>query len=229
MFAPAAHETLRRATADLAWLLGRGYAQPSALDLVGNRYQLRHRQRMAVMRSCCSDAQQSARRAREVEPEALRGAALAVDGYNVLIGLESALSGGVLLIGRDDCLRDLASLHGHFKRVEETAPAIDLLCAALVGWGVAHCSVYLDAPVSNSGRLAGMLREVFAARDLAWSVEVVPSPDALLQETRAIVATADSAVLDACGPWFNLARRIVALHVPGAAPVDLATAEGSEA
>src|SRR5688500_10446127 len=37
LFAPAVHPTLRSAVADLSWLLTRGYADPSALKLVGDR------------------------------------------------------------------------------------------------------------------------------------------------------------------------------------------------
>ena len=36
---------LRHAVADLSWLLSRGYAMPSALSLVGNRFDLAARQR----------------------------------------------------------------------------------------------------------------------------------------------------------------------------------------
>jgi hypothetical protein len=75
---------------------------------------------------------------------------------------------------------------------------------------VDECRWLLDAPVSNSGRLAQLLRALAAARGWAWNVETVPSPDALLKKSQAIVVTADSAILDACGRWFNAARSIVA-------------------
>ena len=85
-------------------------------------------------------------------------------GYNVLITLEVALSGGLLLRSRDGCLRDLASQHGHFKQVEETEPALLLLGEALGGWGVSDCTIYLDEPVSNSGRLAATMRRIADSR-----------------------------------------------------------------
>lgn len=221
LFAPARHEALRSATSDLAWLLGRGYRHPSSLKLVGDRHRLRERQRMAVFRSTCSDAQRDDRRAREVGSDALDGATLLVDGYNVLITLEASLAGGVLLLGRDGCLRDLASVHGHFKRVEETAPAIELLGSALQSWSVAACTIYLDRPVSNSGRLAGILRQAAASHGWPWMVELVDSPDALLKRSAHVIASADAAVLDACGSWVNLARSIVSERVPEARWIDL--------
>ena len=224
LFAPSFHPALRAATADLAWLLGRGYVLPSALKLVGDRHRLRERQRMAVFRSACTDAQRAARLAKRVAPEALAGRTIHVDGYNVLITLEAALANGVLLLGRDGCLRDMASFHGHFKRVAETEPAVRLLGEALAQWGVGTCVIYLDQPVSNSGRLAAALREIAQAHRWSWQVEIVPSPDAVIRESAEIVATADSALLDACGQWVNLARVIVESRVPGARWIDMADA-----
>jgi len=37
----------------------------------------------------------------------------------------------------------------------------------------------------------------------------VPDPDAVLTRSEEIVATADAAILDRCGRWFNLARYAV--------------------
>ena len=53
--------TLRTATADLSWLLGRGYAEQAALKLVGDRFQLAKRQRHAVVRAACTDAERDQR------------------------------------------------------------------------------------------------------------------------------------------------------------------------
>ncbi|MDO8540631.1 MAG: DUF434 domain-containing protein [Opitutaceae bacterium] len=112
LFAPAAVPALRGGYADLCWLLDRGYAMTSALELVGNRFSLRQRQRLALARCACSEEQRRRRAAHELPAGALAGAELWLDGYNLLISLEAALGGGVLLLGRDGCVRDLASLHG---------------------------------------------------------------------------------------------------------------------
>jgi len=75
---------LRAAVADLSWLLGRGYAEVSARKLVGDRHALTERQRMAVMRCACSDEALAGRLSRRLDPEALRGRRLGIDGFNVL-------------------------------------------------------------------------------------------------------------------------------------------------
>jgi hypothetical protein len=203
--------------ADLSWLLSRGYAEASSLKLVGDRRRLVERQRVAVRRSSCSDQALARRRSTRVELGAMRGRPLRIDGFNLVLTLESALGGGVVLGGRDGCFRDLASVHGTYRRVEETRPALDLAARRLAEWGVGPCTWLLDAPVSNSGRLAAMIR----AADPSWTAEVVPDPDPLLALPGDPVATADAAVLDRSGPWLNLARALVEDAIPGAFVVDL--------
>ncbi|APW61794.1 DUF434 domain-containing protein [Paludisphaera borealis] len=208
---------LAAAVVDLSWLLSRGYAEASSLKLVGDRWRLVDRQRTAVRRSSCSDEALAGRRAKRVDLGAMRGRPLRIDGFNLVLTLESALGGGVVLGGRDGCYRDLASVHGTYRRVEETRPALDLAARWLAEWGVGPCTWLLDAPVSNSGQLAAIIR----AKSPTWRAEVVPDPDALLALPGDPIATADAAILDRCDSWFNLARALVEAAAPGAFVVDL--------
>ncbi len=212
---------MRAACADLSWLLGRGYAGPGALKLVGDRYALRKRQRVAVLRCACGADAAAARRRRRLEAAALRGRALRVDGHNVLTTIEAALAGGVILIGRDTAHRDMASVHGTWRRVAETEPALEHLVAALLELGPRGCEIFLDAPVSNSGRLAALVRAAARRGALRCRVALVPSADAELIAREEVVATADSAVLERCRHWFDLAGYIVRTRVPRAWIVDL--------
>ncbi len=199
-FGERARRDLREATSDVSWLLSRGYAEPSALELVGNRHRLVERQRVAVRRSACSDDSLARRRASRLNEF---GGPLRIDGFNLILTLESALGGGIVLGGRDGCCRDLASVHGTYRKVEETQPALDLTKHWLANWGVGPCTWYLDAPVSNSGRLAAMIRAT------GWDAEVVADPDKLLTQPGAPIVTADAGILDHCGPWVNLAGLLV--------------------
>lgn len=222
LFGADALPALRRATADLSWLLGRGYATPSATALVGDRYGLTKRQRIAVGRCAASDEAVHERRAKEVGPEALGAGPLWIDGYNVLTTVEAALAGGVVLSARDGCHRDVASVHGSWRRVEETRPAIEALGEEIAREGVAACRWLLDSPVSNSGRLRALLLGIAEERGWPWEVALVTNPDPVLAACDAVVATSDSVVLDRCRAWTNLVRRIVEAAAPRAWIVDLA-------
>ena len=226
LFDAAAAGPLRRATGDLSWLLSRGYASKSSLKLVGDRYRLNDRQRLAVGRCACGDASRQRRARHCVAAEQLSGQVLWIDGFNVLTSVEAALAGGVILKARDGCFRDMASMHGNYRRVEETWPAIELLGETISRLGVAECRWLLDQPVSNSGRLAAMLRQAGSQHHWQWQADVVTDPDPVLIRGRDVsVASSDSHVLDHAGSWFNLARVVIETRVPGAWLVDLSAGD----
>jgi hypothetical protein len=217
---------LRLAVGDYSLLLTKGYAQKSTLKLVGDRFSLRERQRLAVMRSVCSDQQLASRNGRRVQLENLAGESIVVDGYNVLITIEAAMSGGMIFKGRDGCYRDLASIHGTYRKVTETIPAVQLIGDFLWEIGLGEALWLLDSPVSNSGRLKTLIRELAEGSGWNWEIELVLSPDAELKRTERVVATSDSVVLDDCKGWVNLATEIIQKKLPSARVIDLAEAGG---
>ena len=212
---------IRRAVADYSLLLSKGYAEKSSLKLVGDRFTLTERQRLAVMRSACSDEQQSGRKSRQLDINAVAGQMIAIDGYNVLITIEAAMSGGLIFRGRDGCCRDLASIHGTYRRVSETQPAIELIGGFLQQIGINQALWLLDSPVSNSGRLKTLIREIAEKNGWGWEIELVISPDAVLIKGEKIVASSDSVVLDKCGKWVDLAGEIIKKQIPAAKIIDL--------
>jgi hypothetical protein len=222
LFAESNLATLRLAVHDLSWLLSRGYPPDASLKLVGDRYLLKSRQRDAVRQSACSDQALEARCAALHPPEAARGRVLAIDGFNLLILLEAAMGGGVVFRGRDGCLRDLSSVHGTYRQVEETRQAALLVGQCLARVGVEEVLWLLDRPVSNSGRLAVLLRELAREHGWPWSVELEFNPDRRLATSQALVVSGDAAVLDAGVAWVNLGAQVVQTQIPHAWLVDLA-------
>ena len=220
LFAADALPSLRDAVADLSWLLGRGYVDPSATKLVGDRYRLRQRQRTAVSRSAAGADVLTARLGKRRNPNSLAGATLAIDAFNVLIGMETALGGGVLLRGVDGALRDLSSVHGSYRRVEVTEAALDALVATLVGWSPAAVAWFVDRPVSNSGRLAGWIRDR-APEGIDWTVELPYDADSAVIDANAVGCSADARVLDLAPAWVDLVSATAEAHAAEAWIVDL--------
>lgn len=209
LFAAEQLSVLRSATSELSWLLTRAYSLKGALKLVGDRYSLTNRQRLALSRAACSD-QSLARRIRSRIPEeAVAGEDLIVDGFNLIITIEAALSGGVLLACRDHCLRDLSSVHGSYRAVTETDQAIELIGKALAALQPRSVAWLLDRPISNSGRLANRIRQVAREREWNWSVDVAFNPDAEIAASGRIVISSDSHLLDQVPKWLNLNRYLV--------------------
>ena len=200
---------LRQAVGDMSWLLSRGYADRSTLKIVGDRYRLTQRQRIVLMRTTCSDNQRLQRKAKCASPANVTNQPLMLDGYNLLITIEAALGHAPLFISRDGCIRDLASVHGTYRKVNETLPAIKTIAHTLEQLGPSEVLWLLDKPVSNSARLKKIILDHAAQNALPWQVELVLSPDRMLIESDSIIATSDSAVIDGCGRWLNLARIII--------------------
>jgi len=221
LFAADTISNLQLAIADFSLLLTRGYAEKGALKLVGDRFSLTERQRLAIMRSACSDQQIASRNRRCVTLKNLGGQSIAIDGYNVLITVEAAMSGGVIFKGRDGCFRDLASVHGTYRKVTETIPAVELIGQFLREVGAGEALWLLDSPVSNSGRLKTLIGELARENNWDWEIELLLSPDAELKKTDLIVASSDSVVLDGCKGWVNLATEIIKNKLTSAKVIDL--------
>lgn len=221
LFTAARLPLLRTAAKDYCWLLDRDYASRSALEIVGNRYSLTARQRMAVSRYACAEADALHRGKSRIEPAAARARELWVDGYNVLTLIESALSGGIVIACRDQCFRDIAGIHKRYRKVSETIPALELVGKAISNLQVTVCRWWLDQPVSNSGRLKTLILEM--AKEKGWNMEVelVFSPDHVLSRTEHVVASSDGIVLDRCTAWVNLAREIIIHDIQTAHTIDL--------
>jgi len=220
-FGTPRHAGLRQATADLCWLLDHGYGIKSATELVGDRFHLTRRQRNAVARCACSEADRQRRLSHCIRPEQLRGEELWLDGLNVLTAVETALGGGVILVGHDGCCRDVAGVFSNYHKVAETLPALRAIGRYTSQCGVSKCRWWLDKPVSNSGRLKRILQEMATEAGWPWELDLVADPDRVLATAAQIISTSDHAILDRCQRWFNLSREVIATEVPEARVVDL--------
>ncbi|HEX7313561.1 MAG TPA: DUF5616 domain-containing protein, partial [Pyrinomonadaceae bacterium] len=151
----------------------------------------------------------------------VRGADLVVDGFNVVITAEAALGGGVLVCCRDGCVRDLSSVHGSYRSVEETERAINIIGLALERLAPRKVSWLLDRPVSNSGRLAATLRRIAEERGWPWTIALEFNPDRDIVNSADIAVTSDSNVLDGARAWLNFNAHLVAQDLTHAWLIDL--------
>ncbi len=111
---------LQKAAYELCWLFNRGYSRHSATTLVGDHHRLEQRQRMAIGRAACSDNRKNGRNSKCLKLQEIKHRHLIIDGFNLIITLEAAIAGAVLLQCHDGCIRDLASVYGTYRQVQET-------------------------------------------------------------------------------------------------------------
>ena len=203
---------LLEAAQDLRHLLARGYPRRRCLELVGDRHALSAQRRELLRRGVFAPVEAQARRERLLPLAALAGRQVGVDGHNVLITLECALSGLPLVLADDGVVRDIAGRSRGFRPGPATVKAADLLIAALAPARGAF--IYLDAPLSKSGELAAWLGGMMARAGLAGSAWAVPVPERPLREHRGPVATSDSALIDQVAEPVDLAGAIIRQQDP---------------
>jgi len=89
---------------------------------------------------------------------AVGGRSLGVDGYNVIITLESILTGKQVVRCDDGFLRDLRAIFGKYKASGATESAIEELLKVVAKARPSKVAVFFDKQVSRSGELAGKVR-----------------------------------------------------------------------
>jgi len=200
---------LLKAARDFHYLLNQGYPRKPSLELVGNRHQLSFDQRHLLHRGIFSDVDARARRKRQVSFRNLNSRNLAIDGYNVLITLDAALSTRPLILSNDGFIRDISGLSGDFKKTKVTEDAIHLIFGLLVKVRPAHTLFLFDSPISKSGLLAQELRERLESENLAGDALALKVPEKILLGFHGIVATSDRAVIDQSHEVFDLAGALI--------------------
>ncbi len=201
-------EKLHKAGEELYYLANRGYQMKSASTFVGNHYLLSERQRLALVRSISPKESIENRRSKEIVGS-LEGATINIDGFNTIITLEIAFSDSLLLKCMDGTIRDLAGLRGTYRLIDKTELAIGEIGKLLEHKKVKKAVFYLDAPVSNSGRLKELICACLRDVSFEVQVEIIHNVDSTLENLENVV-TGDAIILDKCKSWFNVVGEIIA-------------------
>lgn len=201
-------EKLKEAVADMHYFLSRGYGEKATLILVGNRYRLNSRQQQAVRGMSASKSQIENRKSKEIEKLAEKE--IIIDGFNVLILLESILSNAYVFKGLDGFVRDLSSVYGTYKKVQQTSQAIEIIADFFIKEKIKKIQWVFDKPVSNSGKLKQMIEEMAALKHYNWEVDLVNNPDKIIAESNLIAITSDAWILDNSVANFNLMKYVLA-------------------
>lgn len=203
LFGAKALVSFKEALKDYCFLLSRGYGQKSSVQLVGNRYRFNARQQQALMNMGASDEQVALRQSRSISTQELKGQQVCIDGFNLIITLESYISGAFLFKGADGFFRDISSVHGSYKRIAKTVEVIEEVGRKLDAYGVNAVRWILDKPVSNSGRLKQLMEQIADEHHWNWEVALDFNPDKFLIESKLVAISSDAWILDQAAINFN--------------------------
>lgn len=186
---------LADAVRDLRHLLNRGYPRDSAVGFVANHYRLKLQQRHLLARCVFSEDEIANHRTRAVGAKGVWSQKLGVDGYNVLITVESILSGKQVIKCDDGFLRDLRALFGKYRASRATRSALVELLAAVRGAKPEEVVVLFDQQVSRSGELAAMAREEMVRLGLKGDARTAVGTDAKIRNFD-VAASSDRAIIE---------------------------------
>ncbi len=202
---------LQQAIRDLRYLLDRGYPRSSAVSFVANHFRLSQTERYLLTRCVFSRSESKAHRAKLVRWREIRGKTLGVDGYNVLITLESLIEDHLVIRCDDGVLRDLRGVFGKFRFSAEKLPLLRHLVQMLKRAEPRRVAVFFDRQVSKSGELAATVRKMLAEEGLSGEARAVKRADSHLRG-QDVVASSDRIVIERARQVWDLPADFARLH-----------------
>jgi len=184
-----------QAAGEYLWMLSKGYPQKSSLKLVGDKFMLSRDMRQVLYRGISAGDQAAMRR--KMIGSVRQGDLVLVDTYNVLFTINNYMLGKPLFISNDGLLRDAGEMRGRIVNKPVFSRAVSLLLDVLKEWTGVTYMLYLDEPVSHSGRLSIELSKDMMQMDIDGEACTAKSPDHMLKhENSDAICTSDTAIID---------------------------------
>jgi hypothetical protein len=193
---------LEAANRDFRYLLNQGYPRKGALKFVGDHYLLEEISRNYLYRTVFSNEQAENRKMKLVVLADIMDKIVFIDGYNVLITLESICGGenGLIVKADDGVIRDVKAVFGKYKGNKMTKGVLNAVMSLLKPYHPLAVRVFYDRQVSLSGELAKLTQEIMAMHGVQGTAETSENVDFQLvhlsRDVEGIVATSDSVIMD---------------------------------
>ncbi|MBA1341429.1 MAG: hypothetical protein C5S40_04750 [ANME-2 cluster archaeon] len=185
-----------KAITDIRYILDRGYPGKGAITFVCNHYRLDIKWRYVFTRVVFGRDTIKSRREKTVKCEDLKGEVVLVDGYNVLIGVESALKGEPVYLCDDGFLRDTRGVFRNYRCSGLTERAMDEILGVLRGVGPFRVEFLFDSQISKSKEMARWVENKLKDVGLEGSAGTSRHVDYDLKQSNGIIATADGNIID---------------------------------
>lgn len=194
---------LSNAAIDIRYLLNRGYTLKAAVKFVGDHYRLDGDSRHILSRAVIAGPVCEKRLQKFLPCNNIRENNIIIDGYNIIIGMESILEEKAILCD-DGVVRDIKGASRNFRTSENTHQVIELILLFLKEKSPSNVCFLFDSQISKSGVLAKLLREKINQSGLAGSAGTSRHVDYDLKFSHDIVATSDGVIIDAAEKVINL-------------------------
>ncbi len=190
-------------------MLDRGYKRKSALNLVATQYGLEKKEKNFLLRKVFSEKEIKRHKSKLIPISKMKGKEVVVDTYNVLITVETILSGDKKLVrGMDGFLRDAKGIFSNYKFNEDTKDAVAEILTTLKKYSPKFTLFVLDSEISRSGELAAYIREQLEKFELEGNAETKRSADSFLIKENGITLTSDTVIIEKVDKVVDIAAEI---------------------
>lgn len=191
---------------DLRFLLDRGYNKDPAIKIVADKYRLTKKQRNFLLRAIFS--KKEAREHRKKIIKNVKGKDITVDGYNILITVESFLKKKEIFLCDDGFVRDVSATFGKYRITRTTPRALDMILNKIKKIQPRSVTFIFDSQVSRSGELCKMFREKMPELDINGEAKTSKNADFAIAKSEGVVCTSDRAIIKKAKRVLDLAGKV---------------------
>lgn len=199
---PALKERLLKPARDIRSILRWSYPKFATIRFVADHSQLSAEERHILTRVIMPPDKVVSRVRKKIACNGIRDRDLLLDGYNVLLSVDSLLKKEPMWFCDDGYIRDTRYYFSKAKQAEDIGEALDLVLEFFSEARPKSVTFLLDAQISRSGELAGFIRRKLKEQGIPGDAQTSKTADFDLKteggkpEKQLVVATSDGIVID---------------------------------
>jgi hypothetical protein len=181
---------------------------------VGDKYQLAKSERLLLYRCIYSSKESEEHRKKLVPLKDVQNQKIAIDGYNVIITVESMLKNKPLILCDDGYVRDISAVHRKYKQTKITVKTVKTVIETLKSNNIKEAVFLFDAQISKSGELASLTRKILKNLGLTGEALTVKKADKKTINQSNVVASSDAVIINKAEKIVDLAGEIIKQKAP---------------
>ncbi|MDD3248332.1 MAG: DUF434 domain-containing protein [Methanosarcina sp.] len=199
---PDLKEKLLKPARDIRSILRWGYPKFATIRFVADHSQLSVEERHILTRVIMPPDKVVSRVRKKIACDSIRDRDLLLDGYNVLLSVDSLLKNEPMWFCDDGYIRDTRYYFSKARQAEDIEEALDSVLEFLSEARSKSVTFLLDAQISRSGELAGFIRRKLKEKGISGEARTSKTTDFDLKteggnpENNLVVATSDGIVID---------------------------------
>jgi len=199
---PTLKERLLKPARDIRSILRWGYPKFATIRFVADHSQLSAEERHILTRVIMPPDKVVSRVRKKIACGGIRDRDLLLDGYNVLLSVDSLLKDETMWFCDDGYIRDTRYYFSKAKQAEDIEEALDAVLEFFSEARPKSVTFLLDSQISRSGELAGFIRRKLKEQGIPGDAHTSKTADFDLKteggkpEKNVIVATSDGIVID---------------------------------